>query len=903
MNFKKIVSGILAAAVTVTSVFAMDMGDVTAEGAGNARDAVESVYVSPDQPIGEYTFDDTLENKAGTEILGNAKVVGIGGEAAATKEVYETVEGADKAVNLNRDYAIELPVQQKIGTEYTISVWLKATGYLSDQRPVLCYGKTNPEQWVAVSGEHKTQKCRVWWSKDGGNYDTLHRDEASRLGYLEIPQTDWTLLTISQKDDVIKVYRNGALVSSASGITAPLNQDGSRILIGAALWNRGSGESRDCFPGMVNNIKVYNKALTEGQVVKQAMDEKAFQAVQTESLTMYPGKTRAIKTNLSSVFTNIRYTSNHPEFADVDANGVVTAKAAGSAEITTTATLFGEEYQGKTQVTVKAAVENSDVVVDYDLSQIVDQTLKDKSPYGNDAAVHGNALCNRDAAIMSLRNTDGNESYVDLPMGIMDSLTDPETFTVETKFSKTADCADDVWLFGFGSKKDENPIENVLFFSPNSEQGMKAEIVKDFEEKAVSSGMARADQYYKVDMVFDKGKLTLYVDGKKAGEKDTGYRVLEDVAAAGTENNILGYIGKSCRNKAGNFDGNIASFKIYDRALTEAELFAGSFAELEDSSFFTTTVLGENADMQHIVYDLNLPGRVGGFESVTWESAPNMIAADGKVFNPKGQDTEVKLTAKAKRGELEAAREFTVRVIKLDTSGVQEAIDSVTGPQEKDYTAETWAPYAEALAKANQVLAGEDIQIGQKGLAELLENLKESYGALVRKPNPGISISKASIKAAKAVYTGKALKPKVTVKYQGKTLKSGKDYTVKYRNNKKVGQGSVVIKGMGSYSGSKTVKFDIVPKVCKISKLTNKKSKQLEVKFSKSSGAAGYEIVYAVNNKFKSAKTKKVSKTTVTLKNLKKGKTYYVKVRAYKKIGKKFYYSEYSKVQRRKIVK
>ena len=62
-------------------------------------------------------------------------------------------------------------------------------------------------------------------------------------------------------------------------------------------------------------------------------------------------------------------------------------------------------------------------------------------------------------------------------------------------------------------------------------------------------------------------------------------------------------------------------------------------------------------------------------------------------------------------------------------------------------------------------------------------------------------------------YTGKALKPKVTVtmKVDGKTvtLKKGTDYTVKYTGNKKPGTAAVTVTGKGNYTGTLTMSFTI----------------------------------------------------------------------------------------------
>lgn len=90
----------------------------------------------------------------------------------------------------------------------------------------------------------------------------------------------------------------------------------------------------------------------------------------------------------------------------------------------------------------------------------------------------------------------------------------------------------------------------------------------------------------------------------------------------------------------------------------------------------------------------------------------------------------------------------------------------------------------------------------------------------------------------------------------------------------------------------------------KISKLKNKKSKKLTITIAKVSGAKGYEILYAEKSTFKNAKKKTGTTLSYTISNLKKGKTYYVKVRAYKKdsTGEKIY-GKYSAVKKIKISK
>ena len=80
-----------------------------------------------------------------------------------------------------------------------------------------------------------------------------------------------------------------------------------------------------------------------------------------------------------------------------------------------------------------------------------------------------------------------------------------------------------------------------------------------------------------------------------------------------------------------------------------------------------------------------------------------------------------------------------------------------------------------------------------------------------------------------------------------------------------------------------------------------KSGKKIVIKLKKKSGYK-YEIKVSTDKKFKkSVKTYKTSKTTYKTGNMKKGKTYYVKVRTYKKINGKTYYGKWSGIKKIKI--
>ena len=145
-------------------------------------------------------------------------------------------------------------------------------------------------------------------------------------------------------------------------------------------------------------------------------------------------------------------------------------------------------------------------------------------------------------------------------------------------------------------------------------------------------------------------------------------------------------------------------------------------------------------------------------------------------------------------------------------------------------------------------------------------------------------------------FTGKNITQSITVKYNGKTLKNGTDYTVSYSNNKKIGIATVKIAGKGSYTGTITKTFKINPAKQEIQKLTAK-SKAFFVDWAQKGSATGYEIQYATNSKFTSAKkvtitNNKTDKTTIS--KLSGKKKYYVRVRSYTTVKGTKYYGAWS---------
>lgn len=163
-------------------------------------------------------------------------------------------------------------------------------------------------------------------------------------------------------------------------------------------------------------------------------------------------------------------------------------------------------------------------------------------------------------------------------------------------------------------------------------------------------------------------------------------------------------------------------------------------------------------------------------------------------------------------------------------------------------------------------------------------------------------ISKATIAAIDSqTYTGSPITPDITVRDNGNILKKGTDYTVAYNNHKNPGTATVTITGTGNYTGTQQATFKIEVQTNKVSRFrqSKKSATSINLSWSKTSGATGYEIYRRSykSDTYKRIKTiTKNNTTSYTDRNLSPGRMFQYKIRAYRTVNGKKYYSGWSGV-------
>lgn len=114
----------------------------------------------------------------------------------------------------------------------------------------------------------------------------------------------------------------------------------------------------------------------------------------------------------------------------------------------------------------------------------------------------------------------------------------------------------------------------------------------------------------------------------------------------------------------------------------------------------------------------------------------------------------------------------------------------------------------------------------------------------------------SELKYSVYAYTGKPVKPSFDVyTASGTKLTKGKHYTVKYTDNVKCGEATVMVIGMGKYYGTKYFTFRINYRKVQDLKIIGSTGTTAKISWKPSSGAVEYEVKVGANSKYTAGNT------------------------------------------------
>lgn len=306
----------------------------------------------------------------------------------------------------------------------------------------------------------------------------------------------------------------------------------------------------------------------------------------------------------------------------------------------------------------------------------------------------------------------------------------------------------------------------------------------------------------------------------------------------------------------------------------------------------TELTLGRNEEYQ-LSAGLN---PMDSTDEVIWSSSDEKIAKVDKTGNIEAISAgEAVITAKA--GEKTAICKVTVNIpiksiylnktsIELNAIGDSYQLNASYYPSDAD-GATTWKSDDEGIASVDQT--GKVTAVGKgtttitvscgdvKATCTVVSKGESDGSQIIPSPSP-----QPSVKPNPDNQPANTPKPSVTPQLPTKGNIPQSSQTVNDGKNNAKMTSLTKIKGVAA---------------------KNQKKYKVKVTWKKVSNSLGYQIQYATNKKFKKAKKKTVKSTFVTLKKLKKKKTYFIRIRAYKIVVGKKVYGKWSSVKKVKVKK
>jgi hypothetical protein len=399
-------------------------------------------------------------------------------------------------------------------------------------------------------------------------------------------------LSLTYENGILKIFRNGLI----DQIIEIQNLNLGDISIGG-------------FMGWVEDCKIYNRSLNQGEVKKltetslsYAFNSSLLTGIELESLSV-PQKTYTdiVLPTTTSSNNSITWTSGNTSI--ISNTGLVTLPQTETT-VTLTATINGQSKTFNTSVSPRNIENNQVFAYRFDAADVYTinniKYLKDKSGKENDATIYGSASVN---GVLDLTaNTAAGfttNGYAMAPNGIINNLRSC-TFLAKIKPSSLSGAPR---IFDFGSASSNSILLRASAFTAGYKYNGASTILIN------SSASLTAGQESKIAMTFDaKTKTTkIYLNGIETASATTITYEPYQLTAIGVANR--NYIGRTqwwdSSVASSNVDlvGTLDDVLLYDIALSPAEIIQAqsdltSITTIKDNKFsLYPNPVSKNADI------------------------------------------------------------------------------------------------------------------------------------------------------------------------------------------------------------------------------------------------------------------------------------------------------------------
>ena len=755
MKRKKVLAALLAGALVMSSAAFPNSMSVKAEN-----------RTLEDGLVASYDFNKKdLTNGVSEQGQAEAIVTGLGAyEQALTYEAGDTDKG--QALKLG-DYGLKLN-QRDLGDDFSVSMWLKPNGDFAENEAVMFLGYHSPEKWLAVAGSGNPESDCKFWTNGSGNGQSFGW---TGFGNMTI-DSSWHCLTVTGSNEGVTAYLDGKAVGTGGSI-APLTGENQDIYIGVNNWDTE-------FDGLVDDIKVYNRKLSEQEVLQlynpEITPEEVLDAegiTVTEALHTIKGRTSKITVNMPAVAVEagakVKFESQSTEIATVDEEGVVTAQKAGETSITTTATLGSVTKTAETMVYVENSL-NSRLTAVFDFEDGLSNSAE-----GAEGAAQAASLI-----VTGLKAYNGEAVYKDghdgkaIQLGEYGLKLNQENlgtdYTVSAWVKADQAMLENQCMLFLGYHNPENWIaisgmgRGNAIASDNFKVWAKGGIYGS--HTTLFSPMIQNQEWHQITLTETAGQLSVYLDGICLGT------VNSNAPLVGENQDI--YLGVN--NWDTEYTGLMDEVKVYSLAMTEeevqqqaAEEFSEKLQKKLEKELTVKDILGKNSSEKEVYYNLSLPTEAAGIP-LSWSTDhEDIIGADG-VVKGVSADQEVTVTATASSQVLQAELSFKVTVKAVDSAKLTALLEEAEKVDQTYLTDVSKERLQAAIAAAETAVGTPTYEAVEKAYTDLKQAMEELYYVPVENPfdaivQPKVKTTLQAGTSEQLMEIPEAVKDMVTVTY------------------------------------------------------------------------------------------------------------------------------------------
>ncbi|RIJ67044.1 hypothetical protein D1871_23570, partial [Nakamurella silvestris] len=493
----------------------------------------------------------------------------------------------------------------------------------------------------------------------------------------------WKSVAYTINGNVGTLFEDGAQVGTATNADTPLPSALGGGVTTANYIGRSAYGADLYLKGKVRDFRLYDRALSATDIT-ELVGAKNTAAVAADKAALTLGDTSAVVDNLTlpaagASGSAITWTSSNPDF--VTSAGLVERPALGdpNAQVTLTATIKkGAVTDTKTfAVTVLAAtsaVPTADQLTDglkywFKLNETSGTVAANSAP----GATANGTIVGSPVFADGAMKFDGTDDYVALPNNVMTGMS---AITVSADVWIDAAQSGTYFLYNLGNTASTaaNTGTGQLFQTGNNYRGA-ASLTNYSGEKGVGKTPAAAlarGTWKHVSYSVNGNVHKLYEDGVQVGNATVASTPLPSAIGGGVTTNNA--IGKSAYSADVLFKGQIKDFRVYNRALSSAEI-ASLALPVTSADVPAAKAALDLGDTSGLTKNLTLPtaGPLG--TTVSWSTGDaGVITAAGVITRPAtGQPNgATTLTATITKGKVSTTKSFAV-VVRAEFTDAQSA--------------------------------------------------------------------------------------------------------------------------------------------------------------------------------------------------------------------------------------